>query len=112
MDRRRFEKLVDLAIQELPEEFRKRLENVAIIVDDDPPDEYGDTLLGLYEGTPLTERGAGAPLYPDRIWIFQNPIEGECATEDEIKEEIKTTIVHEVAHFFGIDDDYLEELGY
>src|SRR5438105_2004696 len=74
-----------------------------------PPE---DTLFGLYEGTPLTERGFDAPLYPDRIWIFQQPIEEECDTEDEIREEIKTTIVHEVAHFFGLDDDYLEDLGY
>jgi len=73
---------------------------------------YKQTLLGLYEGTPLTERGFDAPLHPDRIWIFQQPIEDECDTDDEIREEIKTTIVHEVAHFFGLDDEYLEDLGY
>lgn len=112
MDRKKFEKLVDAAIQELPEEFRRKLENVAVIVEDDPPEEFGDDVFGLYEGTPLTERGSMAPLYPDRILIFQNPIEDECETEDEIKEEIKTTIVHEIAHFFGLDDEYLEELGY
>jgi predicted Zn-dependent protease with MMP-like domain len=120
MDRRKFEKLVDRAIQELPKEFRKRLENVAIIIEDSPSDELldelevpeGDTLFGLYEGVPLTERGFEAPLYPDRIRIFQDPIEEECDSEDEIKEEIKTTIVHEIAHFFGLDDDYLDELGY
>ena len=120
MDRRKFERLVDQAIQELPAEFREKLENVAVIVEDHPSDEIlermevptGDTLFGLYEGTPLTDRGMQSPLYPDRIWIFQEPIEDHCQTEDEIREEIKTTIVHEVGHFFGLDDDYLEDLGY
>ena len=120
MNRTKFERLVDQAIQQLPPEFREKLENVAVIVEDCPSDEIlermevppGDTLFGLYEGTPLTDRGAASPLFPDRIWIFQAPIENECDTEDEIREEIKTTIVHEVGHFFGLDDDYLEELGY
>ncbi len=120
MDRRRFEKLVDQAIEELPPEFQEKLENVAVIVEDQPSAELleemeippGDTLFGLYEGTPLTERGFEMPLHPDRIWIFQVPIERECDSEDEIREEIKTTIVHEVAHFFGLDDEYLEGLGY
>ena len=120
MDRIRFEKLVTLAIERLPAEFREKLENVAVIVEDHPSAELleqmevppGDTLFGLYEGTPLTERGFQTPLHPDRIWIFQGPIEEECETEDDILEEIETTIVHEVAHFFGLDDDYLEDLGY
>ena len=120
MNRKNFEKLVNEAIEELPSEFREQLENVVIIVEDRPSQDLlermevppEDTLFGLYEGTPLTERGFDAPLYPDRIWIFQQPIEEECDTEDEIREEIKTTIVHEVAHFFGLDDDYLEDLGY
>ena len=116
----RFEKLVAQAIKKLPTEFREKLENVAVIVEDRPSAELleemevppGDTLFGLYEGTPLTERGFQTPLHPDRIWIFQAPIEEECETEEEIIEEIETTIVHEVAHFFGLDDDYLEDLGY
>jgi predicted Zn-dependent protease with MMP-like domain len=121
MDRHAFEKLVDEAIRELPEEFRKKLENVAVIVEDYPSEELmeqmelspDDTLFGLYEGVPLTERGFfEQPLHPDRILIFQGAIEDECDSADEIKEELKTTIVHEVAHFFGIDDNYLEELGY
>ena len=120
MNRKNFEKLVNEAIEELPSEFRKRLENVVVIVDDRPSPDLlermemprEETLLGLYEGMPLTERGFQAPLYPDRIWIFQQPIEQECDTEDELREEIKTTIVHEVAHFFGLDDEYLENLGY
>ena len=120
MDRTKFEKLVEQAIRQLPAEFREKLENVVVIVEDSPSDEVldrmeisdDDTLFGLYEGTPLTERGFDTPLHPDRIWIFQGPIEEECETEEEIREEIKTTIVHEVAHFFGLDDDYLEDLGY
>ena len=120
MNRTKFEKLVEQAIQQLPAEFREKLENVAVIVEDTPSAEVldrmeigdGDTLFGLYEGTPLTERGFDTPLHPDRIWIFQGPIEEECETEEEIREEIKTTIVHEVAHFFGLDDEYLEGLGY
>ena len=72
----------------------------------------GNTLFGLYEGTPLTERGFQTPLHPDRIWIFQAPIEEECGTEEAIRDEIAVTIVHEIAHFFGLDDEYLEGLGY
>ena len=121
MDRKTFEELVRKAIQELPEEFRRKLKNVAIIVEDYPSEElmrqmeisHDETLFGLYEGVPLTERGFfEEPLHPDRILIFQRAIEDECDSQEEIKEEVKTTIVHEVAHFFGLDDDYLEELGY
>ena len=121
MDRKAFEKLITAAIEELPEEFQTKLQNVAIIVEDYPHEDLkqriglseDDTLFGLYEGVPLTERGFfDAPLYPDRILIFQGALEDECDSPEELKEELKTTLVHEVAHFFGIDDDYLEELGY
>ena len=120
MQRSKFEQLVDAAISELPVEFKEKLDNVAVIVERRPPKELleemevppGDTLFGLYEGTPLTERGFNAPLYPDRIRIFQEPIEDACSDETEMKEEIRTTIIHEVAHFFGIDDDHLEDMGY
>jgi len=120
MNRMKFENLVDQAIRELPAEFRKKLENVVVIVEDRPSEEVlndleitsGDTVFGLYEGTPLPERGFDTPLHPDRIWVFQGPIEEECESEEEITEEIKTTIVHEVAHFFGLDDEYLKGLGY
>jgi predicted Zn-dependent protease with MMP-like domain len=121
VDRKTFENLLSVAIEELPEEFRTRLQNVAIIVEDYPSKELkkqmglsdDDTLFGLYEGVPLTERGYfNEPLYPDRILIFQRALEDECDSPEELKQELKTTLVHEVAHFFGIDDDYLEELGY
>ena len=121
MDRRAFEALIGDVIRELPEEFRKKLNNVAIIVEDYPSAELiermslgpDDTLFGLYEGVPLTERGFfEEPLYPDRILIFQRAIEDECDSPEEVKDELKTTLVHEVAHFFGMDDDYLVEIGY
>jgi len=121
MDRKTFELLIHDAIRELPEEFCKRLRNVAIIVEDYPSKELmqqmdispDETLFGLYEGVPLTERGFfEQPLHPDRILIFQRAIEDECDSQEEIKEELKTTLVHEIAHFFGLSDEYLEELGY
>jgi predicted Zn-dependent protease with MMP-like domain len=121
MDRKAFEVLLQDAIRELPQEFREKLENVAIIVEDYPSQDLikqmeldpEETLFGLYEGVPLTERGFfEQPLHPDRILIFQRAIEDECESPEEIKAELKTTLVHEVAHFFGLSDEYLEELGY
>jgi predicted Zn-dependent protease with MMP-like domain len=121
MERKAFEKLVSDAIRELPEEFREKLQNVAIIVEDYPSAELieqtglapDETLFGLYEGVPLTERGYfSEPFYPDRILIFQRSIEDECDSAEEIKHEVKTTLVHEIAHFFGMDDDYLAGIGY
>jgi predicted Zn-dependent protease with MMP-like domain len=121
MDRRVFEELVREAIRELPSEFQSKLKNVAVIVEDYPSEELmeqmdlspDEALFGLYEGVPLTERGFfDQPLYPDRILIFQKAFEEECDSPEEIKEEVKITIVHEVAHFFGMDDDYLEDIGY
>lgn len=118
--REQFEKIVDDAIGDLPAEFIEKLANVVIIVEDRPSTDLlermeipeDDTLFGLYEGIPLTERGFEAPLYPDRIWIFQEPIEDACRSEREMRQEIRTTIMHEIAHFFGFDDDELEERGY
>jgi predicted Zn-dependent protease with MMP-like domain len=116
-----FSALLDDAIKELPEEFREKLQNVAILVEDYPSQELlermevpeGETLFGLYEGVPLTERGHfDAPLLPDQILIFQRAIEDDCDSPEEVKEELKITLVHEIAHFFGMDDDYLEEIGY
>jgi len=120
VERKAFELLVQRAIQDLPPEFREKLANVVILVEDQPSPELlermevpeDETLFGLYEGVPLTERGIDAPLYPDKIWIFQEPIEEACDSNEEILEEVQLTIMHEVAHFFGLDDDYLEALGY
>jgi predicted Zn-dependent protease with MMP-like domain len=120
VNRKAFEALVQDAIRELPQEFKEKLRNVAIVVEDYPSEELLDrlgvpedeTLFGLYEGVPLTKRGFEAPLHPDRIFIFQEPIEGACDSPADIKEQVRITLVHEVAHFFGIDDDALEEMGY
>jgi predicted Zn-dependent protease with MMP-like domain len=120
MERGQFEGLVNDAIAGLPVEFRSLLENVVVIVEDRPSRdllermevEPGDTLFGLYEGTPLTERGFDSPLHPDRISIFQEPIENACESEEAIRQEIALTIMHEIAHFFGIDDEALEDMGY
>ena len=121
MERKAFESLVHEAIRDLPQQFREKLTNMAIIIEDYPSEDLLDrmevpqdeTLFGLYEGVPLTERGHfNEPLFPDRILIFQGPIEDACSSADEIKEEIRITVAHEIAHFFGIDDEALEEMGY
>lgn len=117
----RFEALVIQALETIPEPIRARMENVDVVVEDWPTDEQyaaldlgpGDLLFGLYEGTPLVERGITAnPLLPDKITIFQGPLEAACGTEEEIAEEIRKTVIHEVAHHFGLDEARLEELGY
>jgi predicted Zn-dependent protease with MMP-like domain len=119
--RRAFERLVEKAIALLPEELRGHMENVQIIVDDFPSDEVIEDeglespydLFGLYEGIPLTERDSTySGALPDRIFIYQRPIEEACETEAEMIEEIRITVAHEVAHFFGIDEDRLAELGF
>src|SRR5262245_27756116 len=121
MERATFEALVHEALQDLPQLFKEKLQNVAIIVEDYPSPEVlermevpeDETLFGLYEGVPLTERGYfDAPLHPDRVFIFQEPIENVCNSPEEIKEEVRITVMHELAHFFGFDDDELEEAGY
>jgi len=119
MRRREFEQLVDRALDNLPDEFSSLLENVAVFIADRPPRETlremqvpsGETIFGLYEGIPLTERTHDYGLVtPDRITIFQRPIEEACTSQAEIVEEIRRTVLHEIAHFFGIDDDRLEEI--
>src|SRR5262245_9142081 len=106
MQRKEFESLVHRAIDELPQQFKDRLKNVAVIVEDYPSEELLDrmevdddeTLFGLYDGVPLTERGHfDVPLYPDRIFIFQGPIEEACDTLEQIQEEVRITLVHEIA---------------
>lgn len=121
MTRRQFERLVERALESLPPGFLPYLENVEVVVrprpDPDLLDEMevpeDETLFGVYLGTPLTEReGASEPRMPDRIVIFQEPIEEVCASRAEIEEEVRRTVIHEVAHFFGIDEDRLRELGW
>lgn len=121
MNRKRFARLVTEALEGLPGEFRQKLANVEVVIADWPTgedlEEAGlgpdDTLFGLYQGTPLPERGVEAPpLFPDKITIFRGPLEEWCASDAEIREEIRTTVIHEIAHHFGIDDERLTELGW
>jgi len=121
MNRKRFARLVTEVLESLPEEFRVRIANVEVVIADWPTpedlEEAGlspeDTLFGLYQGTPLPERGIEAPpLFPDRITIFQGPLEEWCESEAEIRGEVRTTVIHEIAHHFGIEEDRLTELGW
>jgi predicted Zn-dependent protease with MMP-like domain len=107
LSHRRFERLAAKALSGLPEEFRSRLENVAVLIEDEPPKDMPDT-LGLYEGVPLTERSLDGIILPDRIMLFQRPIECACRTEEEIEAEVRLTILHEVGHFFGLDESQME----
>jgi len=112
MDRERFEELVGDALDAVPAELLDLLENVVILVEDDPPSEDPD-LLGVYEGHALTERGWDySGVLPDRIVIYRNPILAICDSDDDVVDEVSVTVVHEIAHHFGIDDRRLHELGW
>jgi predicted Zn-dependent protease with MMP-like domain len=107
-----FDLLVSEALDSIPAELAELIENCVILVEEWPPPDEPD-LLGLYEGVPITERGqyySGA--LPDRILIFRAPILGLCGSVAEVVEEVHITVVHEIAHYFGIDDSRLHELGY
>lgn len=106
-----FEELVGEALDTIPEELARLMQNVVVLVEDRPP--RGRNLLGLYYGVPLTERGnTYAGMLPDTIHIYRLPILRMCRTEDEVVDQVRVTVVHEVAHHFGISDDRLHELGY
>jgi predicted Zn-dependent protease with MMP-like domain len=108
--RERFEELVVEALDAIPEALARQMRNVAVVVEDDAP-EPG--LLGLYQGVPLTERGDWyAGVLPDRISIYRNEILAVCDSFEDVVREVRITVVHEVAHHFGIDDDRLAELGW
>lgn len=112
MSRERFEQLVSDALDEVPKELLSLMDNVVVLVEDDPPAD-DPKLLGLYEGYALTERGWDyAGVLPDRITIYRKPILAICETEDDVVEEVAITVVHEIAHHFGIDDDKLHQLGW
>jgi predicted Zn-dependent protease with MMP-like domain len=119
MERDKFEQLVEEALDRIPGEFLARLENVAIVVEDEPNEFQrkkiglgeNQLLFGLYEGVPQIRRG---PRYgmvlPDKITIFQGPIEFFCQTDEEIKEKIKDTVWHEIAHHFGTNEERVREI--
>jgi predicted Zn-dependent protease with MMP-like domain len=116
-----FDRLVDRALQRIPREIRDHMDNIVVSVRKWPspdllenmdisPDE---ALFGVFEGVPLSERSVlDPPLYPDTIFIFQECLENACGSRDELEKEIEITVVHEVAHYLGISDEELEDLGY
>lgn len=111
MTRSRFEELVGDALDLLPEEFARAMNNVVVLVEDRNPED--STLLGLYTGVALTERDStyGGEL-PDRITIYRDPLLGMCESEAEVVDEVAVTVVHEIAHHFGVDDERLHALGW
>ncbi len=120
MNKERFEQLVARAIEDLPEEFLARMENIGVVVEDYPTRSQqsraglrrDQILLGLYEGVPLTRRGAHYGLVtPDKITIFRKPIEARCEHDDDITAEVQSVVKHEIAHHFGISDARLRQIG-
>ena len=119
MDRKKFERLVADALASIPKRFRDAMSNLAIVVEDEPDRELladmdiepPDTLLGLYQGTPLTERhwDHGNTL-PDRILLFQGPLERESEDEDDLVVAIGETLIHEIGHYFGLSEEEIEEI--
>jgi predicted Zn-dependent protease with MMP-like domain len=119
MTRESFERLVEEALQDIPRRFRRAMQNVVVVVEDEPPPalldemavEPGDTLFGLYQGTPLPERSWGfGNALPDRISIYQIPIEEACEDDEEIRECVAETVIHEFGHYFGMSEEQIEEI--
>jgi predicted Zn-dependent protease with MMP-like domain len=117
--RERFTRLVEDALLEIPKRFRAEMRNVAVVVEDEPPphvlDEMeippDDTLFGLYQGTPLPERGwSYGNTLPDRISIYQIPIEEACEDDEEIRDCVAETVIHEFGHYFGMSEEEIEEI--
>jgi predicted Zn-dependent protease with MMP-like domain len=115
----RFERLVERALDAIPQPFRAALDEVAIVIEEDAtPDQLelsglgpDDALYGLYEGTPRTEWGADMVAFPNKISLFRLPLEEDFPDPDELADEVRITVIHELAHHLGIDDDRLDELG-
>jgi predicted Zn-dependent protease with MMP-like domain len=108
----RFEELVSEALDSIPADLARVVSNCVVLVEDDVP-TGAPSLLGLYEGTPLTERGEWySGVLPDRITIYRKPILRMCADDQDVVDEVRITVIHEIAHHFGIDDDRLHELGW
>jgi predicted Zn-dependent protease with MMP-like domain len=119
LTRREFEELVVLSLKRLPKFFKKKMKNVDVVVEDRAPrdllSEMGlrspSELLGLYQGVPLDRRGFYyGNVLPDKITLFQIPIESMCQTKEEVEEKVKQVVIHEVGHYFGLDDKKLKEL--
>lgn len=119
MTRRQFEGLVEKALRKLPRPFREKLANIAVVVegwpDDQTLDEMGieppDTLYGLYRGIDITQRDSGyGNVLPDTVTIYQGPIEEDCADEVEMAELVRETVIHEIGHYFGLDDETMHRI--
>jgi len=119
MTREKFEQLVADAITLIPTRFRREMRNIAIVVEDEPSAELleemeiepPDSLYGLYQGTPLTERTSGyGNTLPDRVTLFKTPIEEDCDDEDDVRAVIGETLIHEVGHYFGLSEEEIEEI--
>jgi predicted Zn-dependent protease with MMP-like domain len=112
MERSKFDALVAQAVKSLPRTFREKLTNVAIIVEDVPPEEAASKglLLGLFHGVPCTEKTVFASSPPDRIFLYQRNIEAICGREAEVRRQIRATLLHEVGHYFGLSEDELRGL--
>jgi predicted Zn-dependent protease with MMP-like domain len=119
VDRTQFEQLVAEALASIPRRFRKAMQNIAIVVEDEPSPELladmeiepPDTLLGLYQGTPLTERAWGyGNTLPDRVLIFQGPHERDAENNDDLIVAIGETLIHEIGHYFGMSEEQIEEI--
>jgi predicted Zn-dependent protease with MMP-like domain len=119
MTRERFRKLVDEALDTIPDDFREAMHNIAIVIEDEPTleqlEEVGlqppDTLLGLYQGVPLTERQwAHGNALPDKITLFQGPIEDESEDEDDVVVAVGETLIHEIGHYFGLSEEEIEAI--
>ena len=119
MTREKFEKLVAEAIELIPRRFRREMQNLAVVVEDEPDDELldeleiepPDSLYGLYQGIPLPERSWGhGNVLPDRVTLFQKVIEADAADEDDVRAVIGETLIHEVGHYFGLSEEEIEEI--
>lgn len=111
MRRHQFEQEVDRVIEALPEWVLEQVDNLVVVVEDDPTEEQGD-ILGIYEGVSLAERGDYWGALPDRIVVFYRPHLALGLNEEELREEIRKTVLHELGHHLGIDDERLTELGW
>jgi predicted Zn-dependent protease with MMP-like domain len=105
-----FDRVVAAAVAELPSWAAEALRNVAVLVADEDPDD--PDLYGVYDGVALPDREGGEPLQPSRIFIYRRPLVEDCRSEADLREEIRVTVLHEIGHHFGLDEDRLEELGY
>ncbi len=113
-----FEELVSDALDSLPPDIGQLLDNVEVVIEPEPPREYlarlprGHTLFGLYHGVPLTQRGVYDRALPDKISIYQGPITRAARSAEEVREQVRRTVIHEIGHYFGIEEDRLHELGW